>query len=106
MHAARVIRAARLRVMLSQAELAQRAGTSQSTLSAYETGRKQPSLTTLNRILAAAGARLTVAPAPAAVVTRSDAVLSRSARQLADVLALAEAMPVRNARTLRYPRLP
>lgn len=40
--------------------LASRAGTSHSTLSAYETGRKVPSLATLGRILDAAGYALDV----------------------------------------------
>lgn len=106
MDAARMLRAARTRAGLSQAELARRAGTSQATLSAYETGRKQPTLATLDRLLAATGTRLTVRPAPAAVVTPSEAALARAARGLAQVLALAEAMPVRHASVLRYPRLP
>lgn len=40
---------------LSQEEMARRAGTSRPTLSAYEHGRKSPSLATASRILAAAG---------------------------------------------------
>lgn len=43
---------------LSLRALAERAGTSHSTLSAYEAGRKSPSLATLRRILDAAGYRL------------------------------------------------
>ncbi|MDQ3092603.1 MAG: helix-turn-helix transcriptional regulator, partial [Actinomycetota bacterium] len=60
MDAARRLREARRLAGLSQAELARRAGTSQATVSAYESARKQPSVTTLSRLLAAAGARLTV----------------------------------------------
>ena len=55
---ARVRRAAGL----SQAELARRAGTSRPTVSAYEHGRKSPSLDTLMRLLAAAGYELDVRP--------------------------------------------
>lgn len=47
---------------LSKKDLAERARTSRSTLSAYEHGRVSPSLDTAQRILAAAGHRLTVAP--------------------------------------------
>src|SRR5690348_14066078 len=47
---------------LSQAELARRAGTSRTTLSAYEHGRKSPSLDTLERLLAAAGFELAAHP--------------------------------------------
>lgn len=47
---------------LSQHDLASLAGTSRPTLSAYEHGRKTPSADTLQRLLAAAGRSLTVAP--------------------------------------------
>ncbi len=47
---------------LSKAELAERAGTSRPTLSAYEHGRVSPTLETAERILAAAGQRLTLTP--------------------------------------------
>lgn len=47
---------------LSQAALAHRAGTSRSTLSAYENDRKSPTLQTAARIVAAAGFDLTLAP--------------------------------------------
>ncbi len=46
---------ARLRAGLTQAELARRAGTVQSAIAAYEAGRRQPTLPTLYRLLAAAG---------------------------------------------------
>lgn len=100
------IRAARLRAGLSQAALAARAGTSQPTLSAYETGAKQPSVATLERLLAAAGMRLAVAPRAAPVVTPSRAERERAGRALRDVLELAAALPVRHERRLAYPRLP
>lgn len=48
--------------MLSQAELARRAGTSRPTLSAYEHGRKSPSLETLQRLVAAAGQEIEIRP--------------------------------------------
>lgn len=47
---------------LSQEELASRAGTSRPTLSAYEHGRKSPTLTTVERILDSAGFELTAEP--------------------------------------------
>ncbi|MCL3819376.1 helix-turn-helix transcriptional regulator [Aeromicrobium wangtongii] len=47
---------------LSQRELALRAGTSRPTLSAYEHGRKSPSLATASRIVAAAGFDLGLTP--------------------------------------------
>ena len=58
MDAAALIREVRSRTGLTQAQLAARAGTSQPTLAAYEAGKKQPSLSTLNRIITASGMRL------------------------------------------------
>jgi len=46
---------ARREAGLTQAALAQRAATSQAAISAYESGRRSPSVETLSRILAAAG---------------------------------------------------
>ena len=62
MDAAATLRTARRESGLSQAELARRAGTSQATISAYESGSKEPALSTLERLLAATGHRLDVRP--------------------------------------------
>lgn len=99
------LREARQRAGLTQAELARRAGTSQATISAYEHGRKEPSVETLGRLLAASGARLTVAPATTRVVRPSAAQLARAGRTLVDVMLLAEALPTRHSRELRFPPL-
>ena len=50
-----LIRTARRKAGLTQAVLAARAGTSQAAVSAYESGRRSPSVDTLSRLLAAAG---------------------------------------------------
>jgi transcriptional regulator with XRE-family HTH domain len=50
-----LIRMARRQARLSQADLATRAGTSQAAVSAYESGKRSPSVDTLCRLLAAAG---------------------------------------------------
>ncbi len=50
-----LIEQARTAAGLTQAELARRAGTSRSTLSAYENGRKSPTLSTAERLLSEAG---------------------------------------------------
>jgi predicted nucleotidyltransferase/DNA-binding XRE family transcriptional regulator len=55
-----VLREARLRSGLSQTELARRAHVAQSVISAYESGRREPGLATLGRLVAATGQRLTV----------------------------------------------
>jgi transcriptional regulator with XRE-family HTH domain len=98
-----VLRSVRTRAGLTQAELAARAGTSQATVSAYESGSKQPSLATFGRLLAAAGARLSVEEARA--VEPSPRELARSGETLVEVIALAEALPVSHRKRLRYPRL-
>ena len=94
---------ARRRAGLSQRRLAALAGTSQATVSAYETGRKLPSVPVLERLLRASGAELRVADAPGMATA---AELAERGRRLAEVIALAEALPYRPARRLRYPRLP
>ena len=53
-----LLREARTGAGLSQSELARRAGVSQSVISAYESGRRQPSLPTLMRLVDATGSRL------------------------------------------------
>jgi predicted nucleotidyltransferase/DNA-binding XRE family transcriptional regulator len=55
-----LLRRARQGAGISQAELAFRAGVAQSVISAYEAGRRQPSLPTLARLIDAAGADLVV----------------------------------------------
>ncbi len=57
-----VIEDARQRAGLTKDELAQRAGTSRPTLSAYVHGRKSPRLDTAERIIREAGFELTVTP--------------------------------------------
>lgn len=99
------IRAARRRAGLTQKVLAARAGTSQATLSAYEQGRKQPSVETLSRLLAAAGSRLTTELAERPVIHVSETQLATAGETLAAALDLAAALPARHDRRLRFPRL-
>jgi transcriptional regulator with XRE-family HTH domain len=105
MNAAEALRDARAGAGLTQAALAERTGTSQATISAYESGRKQPSLDTLNRLLGALGRRLTIEPAPAVATEPSRERQRHNGRVLAEVLTLAEALPARRHPKLRYPRL-
>jgi transcriptional regulator with XRE-family HTH domain len=53
--AAGLIRLARYKAGLTQSELGERAGIDQQVVSAYETGRREPTLPTLTKLLAAAG---------------------------------------------------
>ena len=87
-----MIKEARKRSGLSLRELAARAHTSHSAISAYETGRRIPTTATLDRIVRAAGFTL-------------DATLHRRAHgdnddrgtELEEVLALAEELPTRHS---------
>lgn len=99
MDAASLLRSARDYAGMSQRALAVAAGTSQSAVAAVESGRKQPTVATLDRLLRAAGTELVMADA-------GQAALLRRARRLEDVLHLAEALPFRRERLLRYPRIP
>jgi transcriptional regulator with XRE-family HTH domain len=95
--AAATLRDARRRAGLTLRQLAERADTSHSTLSAYESGRKVPTVATLERILRAAGFALDLAltPRPA-----------DRGRELEAALELAGHFPTRHAPTLDYPRFP
>ena len=61
---------------LTQDELARRAGTSRTTLSAYENGRKSPMLATFARLLSEAGCELVAQPQ--VTFTRQPAARGRS----------------------------
>lgn len=102
---AREIERARHAAGLTQARLAERAGTSQAAVSAYEAGRKTPSAETFARLLAASGARLDVRPARAPVRSLTIAERERRGRILADVIELAEALPARHSPQLKMPPL-
>jgi len=84
---------------LSQAELARRTGIQRSVLSAYEHGRRQPSVAAFVRIVAAAGMELQLAPA-----TDQEAV-EHAGNVLSQVLDLAEQLPYRPRKELAYPPL-
>lgn len=106
MDPAATLRDARHRAGLTQAELARRAGTSQATISAYENGHKEPSVQTLSRLLAATGSRLVAERVEFHETRRDELDHARNARILSQVLGLAEALPFRRERELRFPRLP
>ena len=60
MSSADLICEARLRAGLTQTELAERAGTTQSAIARWETGGAEPSLETLARVIRACGLELRV----------------------------------------------
>lgn len=63
-----LLRAARKNAGLSQRELARRAGTAQSVVARIERGRTSPTISTLSKLLAAAGvaAHIELVPLPVA----------------------------------------
>jgi uncharacterized protein len=93
--AATLIRDVRRRQGLTQAQLAQRAGTSQPVISAYEHGRRDPGYEMLRKLVEAAGERLHVDAAPPGSDLPPPADVDEHARRLLDVLSLADAIPVR-----------
>jgi transcriptional regulator with XRE-family HTH domain len=105
MDAGSVIRAARRRRGLSQAQLAERAGVSQSVVSDYERGRRDPTLTTLRRLVEATGERLRVDSALPASDLPPPRDAEESGRRLVDVLLLADAYPPPPRTPLTFPRL-
>ena len=58
MHGPDIIKAARYRANLTQAELAERAGTTQTIVSRYESRRVQPTFAMVERLVAAAGLQM------------------------------------------------
>jgi hypothetical protein len=105
MDAATLLRRARRRQGLTQRELARRAGTSQPVISAYEHGRRDPSLATLQRLVSAAGTRLVIDVAPPRSDLPPPASPEEHAERLVDLLLLVDALPPRPARPLAMPRL-
>jgi predicted nucleotidyltransferase/DNA-binding XRE family transcriptional regulator len=93
---AKLIKEARTSAGLTQAELARRAGTSQPTVAAYESGAKVPTVGTLERLLRVAGARLNAQPARGKPRTVSLLRLLRKHRQ--NVLDLAAKHHATNVR--------
>jgi len=106
MDPAQVIREVRRRQGLTQAQLAQRAGTSQPVISAYEHGRRDPGYETLRKLVEAAGERLRVDAVAITSDLQPPTDVQEHARRLLDVLSLADAIPVRRLDpVLRAPQL-
>jgi transcriptional regulator with XRE-family HTH domain len=84
MDVANLIRDVRLAEALTQTELAKRAGTSQPTLAAYEAGRAEPRLDTLERLVEAGRCELVVTVRPK--VRRGAAPIAEAAEDIATLL--------------------
>lgn len=79
-----MLKSMRIASGLAQAQVAQRAGTSQPTLAAYEAGRAEPRLDTLERLARATGHELSIEPRP--VVRRGAVPAAAVAAALTDLL--------------------
>jgi len=98
MDAAVLLQEVRRRSGLSRRKLAQRGGTSASTLAAYETGASVPSVSTLERILRAAGFEAEV------TLRRSPPTDERElAEKIETLFSFVDALPRRQRGPLRYP---
>ena len=95
-----LLRRARTGARLSQAELAARAGVTQSVISAYESGHRQPALATLAALIEAAGYELVVdvRRQPRRLGRLSGPVGRRVHRRRRDLVAAAAAHGVTNLR--------
>jgi predicted nucleotidyltransferase/DNA-binding XRE family transcriptional regulator len=95
-----LLRRARVGAAMSQAELAFRAGVVQSVISAYEAGRRQPSLPALARLIDAAGWDLVVdvQSQPPQLSRLSGPVGRQVRRKRRDLVAAAAAHDVTNLR--------
>lgn len=92
-----VIRSLRRASGMTQADLARSAGTSQPTISAYESGRKSPTLETVARLARSAGLRATVSFHPD--LTREERRSLALHRAIAERLLRDPGDTVRRART-------
>jgi transcriptional regulator with XRE-family HTH domain len=106
MEPAALLKTVRRRRGLTQAQLAARAGTSQPVVSAYERGHRDPTVSTLRRLVEASGERLELGARVGGDGPPPARDLHEHAARLLDVLSLADAIPVRpRPATLDAPRL-
>ena len=99
MDAAQVLRSARRRSGLSLRQLGELGHTSHSALAAYESGRKVPTVATLDRIVRAAGFSL-----EASLLGRPSESVRDRGDELLEVLELAAQFPARHSPHLKYPK--
>jgi uncharacterized protein len=93
---AATLQSARRRAGLTQAELGRRAGVPQSVVSAYESGRREPSFEALVNLLGAAGFELTLTPTAETTVRFAGPVGRRLQRRRSRARELLESRGYRN----------
>lgn len=98
MDAAVLLQEARRRSGLSRRNLAKRGGTSASTLSAYESGTSVPSVSTLERLLRAAGFETEVTLRPADPTDEQELT-----EKIEALFSFVDALPRRQRGPLEYP---
>lgn len=96
-----LLQEARRRSGLSRRRLAQRGGTSASTLSAYESGASVPSVATLMRLLQAAGFEAEVNLRPVPAVDEGELT-----EKIEALFSFVDALPRRRRGPLSYPVFP
>jgi predicted nucleotidyltransferase len=89
---------ARITSGLTQAELAARAGTSQAAIARYESDRVSPSVSTLERVLRAAGVELVISGAQANQTDLSSEKAQLVRRHKVEIIELARTHGARNVR--------
>src|SRR5712692_9462623 len=96
-----VLRDARSRARLSQTDVARRSGVARSVISAHESGRREPGVQTLARLVEATGHQLVldVVPTPGRTLGLPDTRLGRRLRQRR--LAIIETAAKRRAHNVR-----
>jgi predicted nucleotidyltransferase/DNA-binding XRE family transcriptional regulator len=96
-----LLRDARTRARLSQTDVARRSGVAQSVISAYESGRREPGVQTLSRLVEATGHQLVldVVATPGRSLGLPDTRLGRRLRQRRQ--AIIETAAKRRARHVR-----
>lgn len=92
MDAGKLVREARLRNGLDQAQLARRAGTTQTYISRIERGAVSPSIRTLTRLFAALGQRVSLSLEPLTPGNASPGRLREDRRELSAEQRVDEAM--------------
>ncbi|MGQ0846821.1 MAG: nucleotidyltransferase domain-containing protein [Sporichthyaceae bacterium] len=96
-----LIRRARNDARLSQSELAIRAGVAQPVISAYESGRREPSLPTLTKLVEATGHRMDIQLVLESPAVRGVATTGLGARLRRHRRALIAAAEARGAHNIR-----
>jgi len=103
MNAAAIVKSARTRARLSKRELARRVGTSPAAIVEYESGRRSPTVDSLDEILRVCDFDLEFHLVPRKEAER----LAECGRQLESILTLVDAIPHRWQKTpLVFPAFP